>query len=64
MKEMTHIERVAMAIRDSNCWDEVKEDLDVLCEAAGLAQEWESADGENFEKVIEKAAERLQVQIY
>jgi len=41
-------------------------DLDFLrelCEEAGLLDEWEAADGETFEEVAYKAAEKLGVNI-
>lgn len=31
---------------------------------AGITQEWQEADGETFEKVVEKAANILDVSIY
>lgn len=35
-----------------------------LCEAAGMEVEWDAADGDNFEAVLEAAAEKLGVEIY
>ena len=35
-----------------------------LCEAAGMEAEWDAADGDNFEAVLEAAAEKLGVEIY
>lgn len=46
---------VAKRIRESKEWDQ--DDCRELCNLAGLSQEWEDADGENFEGVVEKAAE-------
>ena len=34
-----------------------------LCEEAGMADEWDAADGETFEAVVQKAAEKLGVEI-
>ena len=52
---------VAKRIRESKEWDQ--DDCRELCNLAGLSQEWEDADGENFEGVVEKAAEILGVEI-
>lgn len=30
-----------------------------ICKAAGMEKEWEQADGESFEKVVEKAVSYL-----
>lgn len=35
------------------------DDCKKLCEAAGLSEEWKAEDGENFEAVVERAAEIL-----
>lgn len=53
---------VAKRIRESKEWDQ--DDCRELCNLAGLSQEWEDADGENFEGVVEKAAEILGVEIF
>ena len=42
-------------------WD--LDDCKELCKAAGLLDEWEAANGENFEAVMHKAAELLGVEI-
>lgn len=56
---------IAADIRNLEFWDY---DLCTeLCEAAGLEEEWEKASTEedgNFEQVIERAAEKLGVEIY
>ena len=36
----------------------------LICERADLAERWARADGESFEAVVEKAAEKLGVEIY
>ena len=52
---------VAEEIRNMDYWDH---DLcRRLCELAGLEDEWLS-EGESHEAVLDKAAERLQVEIY
>lgn len=35
-----------------------------LCEDAGMLEEWENADGDSFEQVIYKAAEKLGVDLW
>lgn len=35
-----------------------------LCEDAGILDEWEAADGDNFEAVIYKAADILGVNLF
>ena len=59
---MRNYEEVAKRIREAQEWDE--NDCRALCEAAGLEKEWEEADGEGFEAVVEKAADILGVEIY
>ena len=52
---------VAEELRTSGEW--IPELCEELCELAGLADEWEEADGESFEAVLFKAAEVLGVEI-
>mgnify|MGYP003421931953 FL=1 len=52
---------IATALRSSGEWDfELIEDL---CEIAGLKEEWINSDSANFEDVVYKAAEILDVDI-
>ena len=37
------------------------EAADHICEAAGLSDEWAKADGENFEGILRRAAQKLNV---
>ena len=60
--EMRNYEEIAKRIREAQEWDE--NDCRDLCEAAGLEKEFEEADGEGFEAVVEKAAGILGVEIY
>ena len=53
---------VAELIRNTGCW--VYEQCERLCELADMEREWAEADGESFEAVVEKAAEKLGVEIY
>ena len=52
---------IAQELRESDTWDE--DQLKKLCELAGMEEEWEQADGEEFEAVAYKAAEKLGVEI-
>ena len=52
---------IAEEIRNSETWD--NDPLSELCELAGLTEEWNAADGETFEAVAYKAAEKLGVEI-
>lgn len=58
---MTREHELAEEIRNNQEWDLDK--LKELCELADMAAEWEAADGENFESVAFKAAEKLGVEI-
>ena len=55
------IQEIAREIRNSETWDD--ELLKQLCEEAGMLEEYEAADGETFESVVFKAAEKLGVEI-
>lgn len=55
-------EEVASLMRRTGYWD--NKQCERLCELAGLEREWRDADGESFETVLDKAAEKLQVEIY
>ena len=52
---------VAARIRESSTWD--GDACRELCDLAGLADEWDAADGETFEDVVYKAANILGVEI-
>lgn len=57
-------EKYAARIRKSRdwraCWDDVKK----LCALAGLDEDLALASGDEFESVIDEAADILDVQIY
>ena len=57
------IHELAAKIRAAKTWVEVEGELRTLCEAAGMADEYKAADGDSFEAVIYKAAERLGVDV-
>ena len=52
---------IATEIRSSDEWNMSL--LSKLCELADMTAEWESADGETFESIAYKAAEKLGVEI-
>lgn len=60
-KKMTREQELAAEIRSSQEWD--FDQLRELCELADMESEWESADGETFEQVAFRAAEKLGVEI-
>ena len=60
--ELTEAEAVALRIRMSDDWHDY--DCRKLCELADMTKEWEEADGETFEHVLDKAAEKLGVEIW
>ena len=57
------LRELAAKIHAAKTWVEVEDELRTLCESAGMADEYKAADGDNFEAVIYKAAERLGVEI-
>ena len=55
-------EELAEKIRSLPEWDvDLNRDL---CWRAGMIEEWEAADGDSFEEVVQAAAEKLGVKIY
>ena len=52
---------IATALRSSGEWD--FELIEELIEIAGLEEEWNNSDGDNFEDVVYKAAEIIGVDI-
>ena len=57
------LQALAAKIHAAKTWVEVEDELRTLCESAGMADEYKAADGDNFEAVIYKAAERLGVEV-
>ena len=53
---------IAKRIKNAEVWDE--DDCKALCEAAGMSEEWDTANGETFEAVVKAAADKLHVEIY
>ena len=61
MKYMTANE-IAENLRSTDTWN--AELCAALCEEAGMTAEWEAADGDTFESVVEADAAKLGVEIY
>ena len=57
----TQAQEIAARMLKADTWD--IEDCKALCTLAGLAGDWEAAEGETFEKVVQAAAEKLLVEI-
>lgn len=55
---------LAEAIRDAHDWESCEDECKRLCEMAGLSEEWENADGETFEGVLDRAADKLHVRLW
>lgn len=58
---MDKAKEIAEAIRDSEYWS--MEACQELCDAAGMGAEFAAADGDTFESVVFKAAEKLGVEV-
>lgn len=58
---MSRVNELAKEIRESSVWD--LDQLEELCELADMEEEWKNSDGETFEQVAYKAAEKLGVEI-
>lgn len=56
--------KLAEAIRDAHDWESCKDECRQLCEMADMADEWDNADGETFEGVLDRAAAKLHVRIW
>ena len=56
-----NIKEIARELRGQDVWS--MELLEVICEEAGLTEEFENAGSETFESVVYKAADILNVEI-
>lgn len=54
---------LAETIRDAHDWESCEDECRQLCEMAGLSDEWENADGQTFDYVLMRAADKLHVRI-
>ena len=57
------INETAEKIRTAACWDECWDEVQWLCDVAGMLDDLKAADGETFEGVIYNAAEKLGVRV-
>ncbi len=55
------IRDLAKKIRNSDEWD--LDDIRDLCDAAGMLDEFDAADGETFEAVVYAAAKKLHIDV-
>lgn len=55
---------LAETIRNAHDWESCKDECRQLCDMAGMANEWDNADGETFEGVLDRAAAKLHVRIW
>lgn len=54
---------LALVISNADTWDECKAECAELCRLAGMESEWQEADGDTFESVLNEAAKKLNVKI-
>ena len=54
-------EELATSFREKDVWNMAE--CEKLCWLAGMGKEWRRADGENFEAILYKAADKLGVDI-
>lgn len=59
----TEANRLAYIINSASTWKDCEEEIRELCRLAGIEEEYDAADGDNFESVIYKAADILNVEI-
>ena len=59
---MTNLAELEKRFKQSDKWD-IK-NCEELVKLADMEKEFEEADGENFEKVLEKAADKLGIELY
>ena len=55
---------LAEKIRSYDNWTNCENEIKRLCEIAGLKDEFENADGDTFESIINEAADFFNVEIY
>lgn len=58
-----HALKIAAAIANADTWLECGEECVELCRLAGMESEWQEADGDTFEAVLNEAAKKLNVKI-
>ena len=58
-----HALKIAAEISNDDTWLECEEEGMELCRLAGMESEWQEADGDTFESVLNEAAKKLNVKI-
>lgn len=56
-------EKLAEIIRTADSFEDCEQECSDLCYLAGIGDEWESANGDEFIEVLRKAARILDVEI-
>ena len=54
---------LALVISNADTWEECESECAELCRLAGMESEWQEADGDTFESVLNEAAKKLHVKI-
>ena len=57
------IKEIAAKIKAANNWMDVADEVEAICDAAGLLEEFKEADDSTFESVIFKAADTFGVEL-
>ena len=57
------IKEIAAKIKAADNWMDVADDVEAICDAAGLLDELKEADDSTFESVIFKAADTFGVEL-
>ena len=57
------IKEIAAKIKAADNWMDVADEVEAICDAAGLLDELKEADDSTFESVIFKAADTLGVEL-
>lgn len=57
------IKEIAAKIKAADNWMDVADEVEAICDAAGLLEELKEADDRTFESVIFKAADTLGVEL-
>ena len=57
------IKEIAAKIKAADNWMDVADEVEAICDAAGMLEELKEADDSTFESVIFKAADTLGVEL-
>ena len=57
------IKEIAAKIKAADNWMDVADEVEAICDAAGLLEEFKEADDSTFESVIFKAADTFGVKL-